>query len=184
MLPETFEFLLNHRVAPDPDHGYRVRWSNAHQTWQIEQKMGRGAFDPHPGNPDDMLRARDGYDLVAEITPLPKVRCDTCHFWIEDIPFGKWSEVRCSYCYQVKQEKSMFFVGYFPFSDKLVEYFEKTSPKRTLERKREREEADRLKMKAWKRDSDNRLEAILHERHSSIVGINSWGYTGAYRAVA
>lgn len=182
MTIETFEDQLNRWVAADPETGYRVRWSNLRRAWQVEQKMGRGVFDAPELHPEARIRVTDGFQLVAEIVPEPRIKCDTCYQWV-DIPFGKWSEARCAYCY-AHGEKSMYFVGYFPFSDALVQHFQKTGPRRTLARKVEREAADKAEFRTYQRDRGNRLEAILRERHSSIVGIPSWGYTGAYQAVA
>ena len=174
MTKETFEETLNHRLAY-ADHPYRVRWSDEKQVWCIEQKMNRGVFDT-PASRDGGIRLRDGYALVCEICPSPTFRCPDCLSHLP-APVLKFAEVKCKRC-QLLGEKSLFFLGYFPFCDKLISHLEKTSPRRAAERARERDKENERIMRMGEKDYENRFDSFMRERHSSVVGIPSWGYTG------
>lgn len=151
--------------------GYRVRPSMTDPAAiLIEQQIGRGFFDTALDYyADDYQRVRDGYTLVMTCHQEPTIQCDTCFHRIA-LPHKRISEVRCPYCY-ARGEKSMFFAGYLPLHDYLLETLEKTHPRRGWAWRAELDEENRRKVQAVDRNASNNLEAILKERHSSIVNI-------------
>lgn len=176
MNPETFEQLMQLRLGRD----FRLRWIPQTETWNIEQKVGRGTVEVPLSYSDPAYeRVRDGYALVMEISPSPHMRCDTCRAHI-DVPVGKFAETRCSFCYSMG-EKSMWFIGYFPLSDMLLTHLDRLKPERVSDAIRERIKKNYEVERTRTRDYENRRDAHLRDYHSHIVGIPQFGYTGRGR---
>lgn len=166
MYPETFEDLMNTRLGD----GYRLRWSKEKNLWCIEQKVGRGVFET-PGNPEDdrTIRLRDGYAIVMEFRADEYFKCPSCGFHIH-APIGTIKEVRCAYC-ELYGERQIFYTGYFPLCDKLLERLEQTHYRRADEWRTQMDVKNKNIIKEVERRDRLNLEALLEERHSSIVGI-------------
>lgn len=166
MYTETFENLMNYRLGD----GYRLRWSKEKSLWVIEQKIGRGVFEAY-GHPesDSTIRLRDGFALVLEFRTDPQFKCPSCGFHLFAPPM-KIGEVRCSYCEEFG-ERQVFYTGYFPMCDKLLEKLEYSHPRRADVWRKEMDDKNRQIVKDVERSDRLKLEAILEERHSSIVNI-------------
>jgi hypothetical protein len=124
--PETFEDEMERRLGKD----YRLRWSPRKETWQIEQKIARG----HVSLPrkfqwtDDYIRLRDGYALVAEVSPKLVMKCLQCRAHLK-VPELKWGEIKCESCRATKNyNTAVYYVAYFPLCERLLQHLEKTSP--------------------------------------------------------
>lgn len=172
MYPETFIDVLQRRLGDPLGITYRLRMSPIKKTWCIEQKIGsavgEGQFDLYH---DDSIRARDGFALIAEIHQGSMFKCPGCGFFIKLEPL-KWKEYQCSYCFD-HGEKNRFFLAYYPFSDRLLEHLEKTSPKRGGEWMKESERKNQLLRQGWQATRMNNIEAILKEHAPGIVGVGS-----------
>lgn len=167
MSPATFEAEMYTRLGP----GYRLRPSMTDPAaLLVEQKIGAGFFDTSLDYyHDDYARIRDGYTLVMTCHQDASIQCDTCFMRVA-LPHKRIAEVRCPYCY-ARGEKSMFFAGYLPLHDYLLETLEKTHPRRGWQWRAELDAENRRRVAAVDRHAANNLEAIMKERHSSIVGI-------------
>lgn len=166
MKPETFETLMNTRLGD----GYRLRWSMEKKLWVIEQKIGRGVFEVY-GHPesDSTIRLRDGYALVLEFRSDPIFKCPSCGFHLR-APEMKIAEIRCGYC-ELTNERQIFYTGYYPLCDRLLEKLESTHPRRAHIWRKEMDDRNKQIVKEVERRDKLNLEAILEERHNSIVGI-------------
>jgi len=141
--------------------------------------VGRATTDVPEGT-DDLIRLRDGYSLVMEVAPRPFMKCPTCHLHLS-VPELKVAEVKCLYCYPRKENgHPIFFVGYFPLSDKLLTHLERTSPKRHTAWAAEMRRKNEARKAELKRELDNEYESGLLDVHDFAlgkVGVSKLGYT-------
>lgn len=128
--PETFEDELQRRLGRD----YRLRWSPRKETWMIEQKVGRQVDLPRRFQwTDDWVRLRDGYGLVAEVSPALTMKCWQCRTRLA-VPELAWKEVKCETCRASRNyNTSIYYVAYFPLCERLLQHLESTSPQRGWE---------------------------------------------------
>lgn len=110
----------------------RVRWSDARQEFHVEQKVGRGAFNPlpprfrsqaeHRRRYDAHVRASDGYALVMVVRPGDRAGCDRCGQTLK-VPTFASKEVKCA-C------GASQVLAYFPLSDSLIDHLKGMDPER------------------------------------------------------
>lgn len=171
MTPDTFQHELDVRFGTGV---LRLRHSAAHETWCIEQKVGRGTYEvPYTLGDDRAIRVHDGYALVAEVTTVPYVKCPTCRQHVPVKP-AAFAEVRCAYC-NARGEHEMFFVGHFPLCDRLLTHIEKTSPKRGDVWKREMDDKNAALAAEKRRDYENYTDAVMTDWFPQIAGIEQVG---------
>lgn len=174
---ETFEGLLQRLVGDPIGVSYRVRWSNRSQTYQIEQQVGRGLFELSADPDDDVsVRARDGYFLVMAVSPSPRVKCEECGFYTEELPALKPISVTCAYC-QKRGVHTHLQCAYFPLGDRLLEWLEKTSPKRGYQWQKGANERNRMLVKMKQADIVRDRDNMLTEMAPDLMGIASNTHT-------
>lgn len=167
--PARFESDLNARMGLGYDQHYRVRESPDHQSFLVEQKVGRGCVDvPLSEGEDGYARARDGFGLVLKTLKGPRFPCRSCGHVLK-APQMHFGEVKCEYCH-VNGETSIYFVGYFPLCDKLLDHLEQTHPKRGTKWQEEHAAANAADLAATARKADNALEAALRDDSLQLTG--------------
>jgi len=160
----------------------RIRWSPSAACWQVEQRVGRAAFDPVPlrDTPEDdrWIRAKDGYALVMEITPRPEFKCYDCGFWLT-APHCQTKEVRCDYCLNHRRLDGRHWAGWWPFTEALLTHLRKTDPRRTdyVELSHRHDEANRRLLEARRRKADADSEALWLDNYNQITETEQVGYT-------
>jgi hypothetical protein len=180
MTAETFAALLQTRLGDPHGLSYRLRWSPGRSTYMIEQRVGRAVFagwdELSAGDQDsavgasateDLIRVRDGYSLVMEVSASPTFKCG-CGYVFQLTPL-KWKEYRCPACLRAG-EKNFYYVAYFPLCDKLLEQLEQTSPARAHEFNRLMEARNVEKRAAAERAQAAQLEDVAHEWYDSSAG--------------
>lgn len=163
VVPDSFkrEFL-----AEFPS--YRIRWSLKKHNWQVEQQIGRGALAPFRIDPDDdsLIRARDGYWLVFELSPGGRMPCPAvverfplqhCN-WSVDVPIRTWKEARCTNC-RLKGRDGRTIACHWPFDGSLLDHLRHTDPLRGGT-ERQRAETDRVNQALLKEAERKRADAM------------------------
>jgi len=164
---------------------YRFRWSFKTRSFHLEQKVGRAALSPSfiDAADDQSIRARDGYALVLTLQPGDRMPCPGgCGLDLK-VPVFTFKAVTCPRCKWLGRDGS-YPVGYFPFSESLMDYLKYLDPKRGGQRrvvadadKRTRDaEEDRMK------NISRQGEGALYDAYNRIAGIESVGFTGRERA--
>lgn len=167
---DTFERELNVRCALGESR-YRVRWSTRREVWMIEQKVGRAHELPRKGDPDVWSRIKDGYSLVANVSPTPWFKCRKCagHLRAPELKFG---EVKCPCTAREREQANeVYYCAYFPLCERLLLWLEQTSPKRGNAWVAEMNAINKAKVDAQDRDWNNHLESGLLDYHNVIAGI-------------
>lgn len=175
--PSSFVDLL-HRTF---DGRLRIRWSVASRRWLIEQKVGHGfAVSPIQIDEtrDDLIRARDGYHPVMEITLGDRIQCPQCHLELR-VPVFETHDIRCGYC-ALKGRQTRIVAGYWPLNERLIEHLRKIDPLRDQQSELAAE-ADRRNRLLLKSQEDAAMApglAYADEAYNRLVGIPQVGYTG------
>ena len=161
----------------------RLRWSGPKGEWHLEQKMGRGVFDPptrqHDAESDRRQRARDGYDFVMAIRPGDRMPCPTCGQTLR-VPIMETAEVSCGLCIG-KNRDMRLFAAYFPLGETLIDYLRRIDP---LSDGVRRQAADIDKARHQLEASKERAaDGALHDGlvDAAIDQIPAWGYGGMKR---
>jgi hypothetical protein len=162
----------------------RIRWSKKQSSWQIEQKVGRGALAPFRLNETDdrYIRARDGFWLVCQVTPGDRIPCPEC-FLPLSVPHLSFKEVKCENCVS-KGKDGRVSAGFFPLSTALLEHLRETDPRRDAIRKmaEKADKANALLMEQKARERHNEIEAITLDYFNEMFAIQSVGYSGKEKA--
>lgn len=166
---DTFERDLSTRLGGD----YRIRWSPVSGHYHIERKVARAVDSP--GDTDGAIRLRDGYALVLRFRPVPYLVCDACHFRVP-LPEMQIGEVRCDYC-ELHGDRQMWFDGYFPLSERTIEYLERGKPSRGAVRAKEMEVHNARLAAAAARDRATSIEAIGLDYWKRASQAAQFGYT-------
>lgn len=180
MYPETFEAILTGRCGSQ-SRPYRLRHNPRTDTYCIEQKVARAHEVPAEGDDFVTARVRDGYALVMEFAAKPYKVCPQCHLKI-DLPIMEIAEVRCSYCNSESRaastDNNIWFTGYFPLCDKLIERLESTAPKRGTAWVKEMEVRNERLAAAKRREFRNYAMAVSGDYWNQVAGNTVVGYTG------
>ena len=172
---DTFEDELNRRCswgASSPE--YRVRWSPRRETFEIEQRTARGQYAIHPRikrrNYDEWLRLRDGYTLVARVSPAQHFRCRQCNTRLAATECA-FREIDCPTCRASKEHNNVqYFVAYWPLSESLLTHLERSHPSRLKQWMREMDAQNDATAAAARRDWSNHIEAGALEYRHHIAG--------------
>lgn len=172
--PESFIKSLERQF----DGRLRVRWSNAQQGWEIEQRVGPHREAPIDENDDDLVRARDGYAAFMSIRPGTRMPCPECRFELK-VPVFHTEELMCPYCKMMGRTTSVN-AGFFELNDRLLEHLRQCDPDRGGSQ-RLKEMADRNNEALWRSQLAAAMRegrAAASERYNRIVGIQQVGWTG------
>lgn len=165
---------FQNRLSRDFGGRLRIRWSDATQQWQLEERVGRAAMPASPKSPDDnKIRATEGYGLVLTVAPGDREPCKKCGSTIR-LPTFDFAETRCSQCGTLTRS------CYWPLTDILLEHLRKIDPLRDGP-SRLRDEADahtRRMAESRQRKTTNELEAVTLDHFNEIAQIPTFGYTG------
>jgi len=178
MTADYFEQELNTRCGTGNGRRYRLRWSDATHTWNVEQQVARATEVPvEGGDPDLAIRARDGYALVLQFSPSKTMRCPECRSLIE-LPILDIAEVRCDHCASRPDlyDRQMWFTGYFPLGERLLTYLERTAPKRGDAWAKEMDEENKRVINNINKRSGNLIEAIAADYWKQVAQIQQIGY--------
>lgn len=171
MTPERFERDLNSRMGTPFDTAYRVRESPDHQAYLVEVRVGRGTYETPLGEGDERYaRVRDGYALVLRTLKYPYFRCGECNMTLQ-APTMLFGEVTCPHCPR-QDSRSIYFVGYFPLCDRLLDHLERTHPKRGDAWAREDAAANAARTKADARANRTHIEGIVDDHLYGLRGID------------
>lgn len=172
MNPETFQSLVESRLGRD----FRFRWIARTQTYDLEQKTGLGTYDvPYSFDDPAYERVRDGYSLCLSVAPSPEMRCADCDQRFT-IPTLKFKEVRCPFC-ESRGERAIYFVGYFPFCDRLLTHIEKMNPARGKVRFEEIKHSNLKQAQEADRDQTNKLSGGFNYYQRGLAQVPQFGYT-------
>lgn len=171
MYPETFAAELTTRLGP----AYRLRRAIAAPRWCVEQKVKRGDWlAPPMGDPDQQVRAREGYHLVIDSPDHDTIRCPECAAPIALIPFQR-TEFECEACL-TRGLRTRVKESYFPLVDRTLTYLESTAPRRGRASDNEMEARNRAVTAAMTRDSRNLAEDLALDAWGRIAGIPQYAY--------
>lgn len=165
----------------------RIRWADTQGEWHLEQKVGRGIFDPplpsHKIAPhqrelqyEKRERARDGYAFVMAIRPGDRMPCPACGLTMH-VPVMELTEAKCGWCLEHGRDTRLM-ACYFPLGEVLIDHLKKIDPERDGIR-RQRDEADLAnarKLAREERAADSELRDSLFD--AAVDQIPKWGYTG------
>lgn len=168
-------------LARQFDGQLRVRWSEARQEWQIEQKMRRARLSSrriHEGTiqADDLIRSRDGYAFVLAVKPGNVTPCPRCHA-PQRIPELRMHRTTCPRC------RHSFLAVYYPLSDLLLEHLRYTDPYRGgLDRIiADQDRASTTVAETHRRDSRREGDAFWRDHFNQLARVRPIGYTGRER---
>lgn len=143
----------------------RVRWSSKRKEWHIEERVGRGVFDPprNAADTDRVERAKDGYRFFAAVQPKPWRACPECHLKMT-VPVQEFKEVRCEYC-GYKGLSGRLVLAYFPLGHALLEHLRKHDPlrDRTNQNLKELDLHNERVALGMERDYTGKRQDILYE---------------------
>jgi hypothetical protein len=158
----------------------RIRWSLRNGEWHIEQKVGRAAHPPYriAEEDDSLIRARDGYAFVMAIRPGDRMPCPIDGLTLK-VPVLHTAEVRCDYC-RMKGREGRFKAAYYPLGENLIDHLKRIDPERNGHRELvdASDHANKVMLAAKERELSNTIEASTKDHFTSLVGIQSCGYTG------
>lgn len=158
----------------------RIRWSKKQGSWQIEQKVGRGALAPFriDDSEDRYIRARDGFWLVCQIAPGDRMPCPECNSTLQ-VPLLAFKETQCFKCIAAGKDGRVT-AGYFPLSTALFEHLRSTDPRRGAIEKMaaKADKANEQLMQAKARERHNEIESITLDCFNEMFAIQSVGYSG------
>lgn len=162
------------------DGRVRCRWSNATQSFHIEQKVGRALVPPlfiEDGR-DDLIRARDGYHPVMEIREGDRMPCPSCRSELK-VPVRDTADIRCGYC-QLKGRTTRVVAGFWPLDDSLIDHLRKIDPYRDGfdELAAEADAHNQRLMKSAENKLSDVVTSKADEDYRRLVGIPMVGYTG------
>ena len=162
--PQRFEDDLNARMGVGHDQVYRVRESVDHQAWIVEQKVGRGCVEvPLSEASDAYARVRDGYALVLRTLKYPRYQCPQCRMTSSDVPIMQFAERRCWYCEDKGNPRHIYFCGYFPLCDALLNHLEQTHPKRGVTWQQEHADWNKQVSRLVDRKAHLALDSVLRD---------------------
>jgi hypothetical protein len=147
----------------------------------VEQKVSHAIEVPPEGDDFITSRVRDGYGLVMEFSARPFKICEECGSKVP-LPVLEIAEVGCDFCNTASRinthDKKLWFTGYFPLCDKLIEHLERTAPKRNGAWIAEMEAQNRRAALAPKRAFRNHAEAVAKDYWNQVAGNTVIGYGG------
>jgi hypothetical protein len=133
-------------------------------------------------NDDNKIRAREGYGFALAIQQGDRMPCPRCGSELK-VPTFKLGEVVCDYC-KVMKKPFRVQASYFPLDgDLLIQELIKLDPMRTYRiGLAEKADLHNAKMvEQMERKFGNTSEDIIKDKFTSLVGIQSVGYTGKER---
>lgn len=147
---------------------------------QIEERVGRGIFDPPTARThresDRWIRARDGYTLVMAIKPGDRMACSACGLTVK-VPVLRMAEAPCPYCRNAKKRDSTAFVGFYPLGWTLIDHLKNIDPLRGgLQRQMADIEASNYALQQAAHDDGGLLGDVLKDE--LVRQIPQVGYTG------
>jgi hypothetical protein len=185
IVPKSFE----ENLRSQSDGLLRIRWSLMRREWHIEQKVGRMALPPFRVSEadDNMIRARDGYWLVAAVQPGTRMPCRTlidkrtqqiCGETLP-VPRFEFGEVSCPRC-QAAGRNHRQQAGFFELNDRLLEHLRMIDPARGGYERLNANLKLSLERKAWSeaRAIENHSEAVVKDNLNSLFDVAHVGYTG------
>lgn len=175
-VPAAFTARLNQEF----DGRLRLRWSNARQEFQLEQRVRRGLVDSfvRDTHDDTGIRRRDGYLYILSIRPGTRMPCPRCGLELK-VPVREIRELSCLYCKMQGREHHVP-AGYFPLDDTLIDYLKQIDPERGASR-RLRQQVERTNagvQTAQEQAVMGHTTDAASDDFNRIAGIPSVGYTG------
>lgn len=111
----------------------RIRWSNAANEFQIEQRVARPLINfPAAMTDDEAIRLKDGYFYVMSIRNGDRMPCPRCSFELK-VPIRETRELSCPRC-QAKGLEHRVAAGFFPLDDTLIAHLQSIDPMRGVSR--------------------------------------------------
>lgn len=177
-VPEGFA----RRLAKEFDGRYRLRWSQRIKQFCLEQKVGHAIVPPvHVDEADDdLIRAIDGFWLVAQICQGTRFACPHDNF-VMAVPTLKFAERRCPTCRENGRD-GRFVLAYYPLDgDALLSHLRSIDPQHHGDAVRDAERARKINAQivaTRERDGMNAIEAGTSEIYKRLLQIPQTGYTG------
>lgn len=138
-----------------------------------------------------MIRARDGYWLVATIQPGDKMPCRTIvNRWTGEwcgntlpVPMFEFAEVTCEKC-KLAKRNYRHQAAFFELTDRLLEHLRKIDPNRGGYERIQMELvlAEERRIASAERTVSNHIEDVTKDNLNSLFDVAHTGYTG--RAVS
>lgn len=193
-VPESVE----RRLANEFDNRLRIRYSRKTHTFHVEGKVSRAVSAmPIPNGMtgsqeaklkenffDDLIRARDGYQLLMEVAVGHEFPCPRCDMPLKS-PMLKSAEVVCVYCQTLSPRRGqakrngLVPMAYWPLdSEAFFERLRYLDPLRTWRRTMKELDATNARRQAIaEKDELNELEAFNRDNFNQLVGIPQAGLT-------
>jgi hypothetical protein len=178
----------------------RIRWSDRSRTFHVEGKSHRG-FTDFPMPPglngkqiaklldvchDDIVRAKEGYQLIMEIQPGARMKCprEGCPMTLQ-VPINRTAEVACGYCKSLRLDGRTIATYFDLESESLIERLRYLDPERTWRAQARKGTDERNAALTAQREQDalNHIEAVNRDEYASFAGIlksSTSGKTGAW----
>jgi hypothetical protein len=126
----------------------RLRWAPTQGEWHLEQRVGRGIFDPplpsHRVAPHQRAiqfekreRARDGFSFVMAVRPGDRMPCPACGSTLK-VPVMEMRETICTAC-AAKGRDSHVMAAFYPLGEVLLDHLRKIDPERDGVRRQARD---------------------------------------------
>jgi hypothetical protein len=178
---------FNQRLQTEFGGRLRARWAPTQREIHIEQKVGRGIWDPplpsHKITPktealqfEKRERAKDGYAFVMAVKPGDRTACPVCHLSVR-VPVMRIEEAVCLYC-RSRNRDTTFMAVYFPLGEVLIDHLKKIDPERDgVQRQiRDVEMANAARQKAIDKAAEDTRYDLLKD--AILQQLPSVGYTG------
>jgi hypothetical protein len=180
-IPDWFRSQLR----AESDNRLRIRFSPYRGLYQIEAKRHRGHLSDSPTTDDATIREADGYDLVLEIAPTPRIACpnvhkkdkfarpERCDTMIR-VPVNQMKETTCPGC------KARIVAPHFELSAALLQHLRYIDPDRGgVERAfKDADDHELKRTAALRRERHNIAEALFKEDRRKVLEIPMIGYSG------
>jgi hypothetical protein len=174
----------------------RIRWSPRAKAFQVEGRSHRGLSDfPIPTglsklqvaklfdrHYDDLVRAKDGYQLIMEIQPGTRMACpgEDCPMELR-VPVNRTAEVACGYC-KARKRDGRYVASYFDLqSEALIERLRYLDPERTwrVAGLKQIDTRNAALERGREQDASNFIDSVNRDEYNGIAGIlSNQGTTG------
>jgi hypothetical protein len=180
-IPDWFRSQL----SAESDGRLRIRFSPYRGLYQIEAKRHRGKLSDKPTTNDATIREADGYDLVLEIAPTPRIGCPNIYRVSKfappvrcdqtvTVPVNQMKGIDCPTC------KGRITAPYFELSAMLLEHLRYIDPDRdgVVRVFKDADDHEVRRVAALRRERHNVAEALFKEDRRQVLEIPMVGYSG------
>jgi hypothetical protein len=164
---------INERLNREFDGRIRIRWSNQHQNYSVEQKYARAATKWSEREDDEVIRAREGYLQIFAVTPGDRFECERCRDVIK-VPINEFRLIKCANCTR-RGVDSRYILGFFDLdSEHIIDHLRRLDPLKGTQQKIRTQiaEANQKRQQELERDQWNFRESYVKDgMEAKLFGI-------------